>query len=113
MPALDMRGLVMQGAGIGGNPSPEGQNAINVIDTITPESLSKMMKRLGLGMDGTNNMKAGNQSPGSGQGNVQWGDKPLAEQTRFAGFNEKGNDSMLNTIMSSGLNKFIGKAIWG
>lgn len=85
----------------------EGGSPINVLSTITPESLTNLMQRFKGGVsvgevpgasDSANNPSAGlGSTPGTGL--QKYGDKPIAEQTKVAGFNKEGWNKTLNTFM--------------
>lgn len=98
----------------------EGGSPINVMSTITPESLTKMMKRMGQGVGagatnpatqataGADPSKGLGASPSGGYEKKGW----TGEETdKILGFNSQGvhtlGESKTNTILSGGVNKGI------
>lgn len=75
----------------------EGGSPINVLSTITPDSLTKMMQRMGQGV-GAGAQPAQEPSSTVGGGLQKAGDKPIGEQTKFAGFNKKGAQTYFDNI---------------
>lgn len=69
------------------------EGPINVLATITPDSLTKMMQRMGQGV-GTAAQPAQEPSSTVGGGLQKSGDKPINEQTKLLGFNREGNEKM-------------------
>lgn len=93
------------------------QGPINVLATITPDSLTRMMQKIGGGVgEGTQAPVGGNPSGAMGQspsgGINKGGDVPLAQQTKFLGFNKEGNNSTAATVFTLGGNRLIDKAIF-
>ena len=99
-----MPGLMNYGAGLQNTQTKqgllqeEGGSPINVLSTITPDSLTKMMQRIGGGIGAGASPSGGNPSAGLGQGPGKGleksGDKPLVEQQKFLGTNKAGFKSM-------------------
>lgn len=97
----------------------EGGSPINVMSTITPESLTKMMKRMGQGVGPGANVAtqaAAGADPSKGLGASPSGGFEKKghtgeETSKFLGFNAAGvqtlGDSGWNTVLSGGLNKGI------
>ncbi len=100
-----MPGLMNYGSGLQQNTQTkqgflqeEGGSPINVMSTITPDSLTNLMKKIGGGVGAGAAPPPGNASAGVGAspggGVEKSGDTPVSEQKKLLGFNREGNEKM-------------------